>query len=125
MTHNQKIGPRREGPFKISNILGPLTYWLNLLSSWRIRNIFHAVLLQPYVENDTHGANFPRPPPELLEGEEVYEAESILKHRQRGRGYQYLIKWKRYPITNATWEAKTAFSNDGNMLTEYKNRHQL
>ena len=26
------------------------------------------------------------PPPELLEGEEVYEVESILNHGNRGRG---------------------------------------
>ena len=25
-THNPKIGPQREGPFEISNVLGPLTY---------------------------------------------------------------------------------------------------
>ena len=59
MTHNPKIGPQREGPFEISDVLGPLTYQLNLPSSWHIHNIFHAVLLHPYVENDTHGANFP------------------------------------------------------------------
>ena len=33
-----------------------------------------------YIENETHGANFPQPPPELLEGEEVYKVESITKH---------------------------------------------
>ena len=83
--------------------------------------MFHAVLLQPYVENDTYGTNFPRPPPKILEGEEVvYEVESILKHRHRGRGYQYLMKWKGYLITEATWEAEMAFSNDRNMLTTYK-----
>ena len=110
---------KREGLFEISDILGLLTYQLNLPSSWQIHNVFHAVLLRPYVENDTHGANFPQPPPDLLEGEKVYEVESILKHRQRGWGHQYLIKWKGYPITDATWEAKTAFLNDRNMLAEY------
>ena len=123
-THNQKIGPWREGPFEIFDVLGPLTYWLKLPNSWRIHNVFHAVLLRPYFENEVHGANFPRPPPELLEREEVYEVKSILKHRCRGRGYQYLIKCKGYPITDATWEAKTAFSNDGNLLAIYKDQHQ-
>ena len=124
-TNNPKIGPRREGPFLISDVLGPLTYRLELPSTWRIHNVFHAVLLRPYIENETHGANFPRPPPDLLEGEEVYEVETILKHRRRGQGYQYLLKWKGYPITDATWESESAFSDDGDMLTIYKNRHQL
>ena len=68
---------------------------------------------------------FPQPPPELLEGEEVYEVESIMKHRRQGQGYQYLLKWRGYPLTNATWESELAFSNDGDMLTTYKDQHQL
>ena len=84
--NNPKIGPQREGPFLISDVLGPLTYQLELPSNWRIHNVFHVVLLRPYIENEIHGANFPWPPPELLEGEEVYEVESIIKHRRRGRG---------------------------------------
>ena len=62
---------------------------------------------------------------ELLEGEEVYEVDSILKHRRRGRGYQYYIKCKGYPITEATWENKLASSKDGDMLAQYKLRNQL
>ena len=77
-TNNLKIEPWWEGPFEISDVLGPLTYQLNPLTSWRIHNVFHAVLLWPYIKNKTHGANFPQPPPELLEGEEVYEVKSII-----------------------------------------------
>ena len=123
--NNPKIGPWREGPFVISDVLGPLTYWLELPPTWQIHNIFHAILLQPYIKNETHGANFPQPPPELLEGEEVYEVESIIRHRRQGHGYQYLLKWKGYLITDATWESESAFSDDGDMLTAYKDRHQL
>ena len=42
--------------------------------------MFHAVLLQPYTETEAHGNNFPQPAPDLLEGEEVYNVERILKH---------------------------------------------
>ena len=118
--NNPKIGPRREGPFLISDVLGSLTYQLELPSNWQIHNVFHVVLLWPYIENETHGANFPRPPPEPLEGEEVYEVESIIKHRRRGQGHQYLLKWKGYPLINATWESESAFSDDGDMLAAYK-----
>ena len=41
-------------------------------------------LLKPYRETETYGQNFTEPPPELLEGEEVYEIENILNHRGRG-----------------------------------------
>ena len=123
--YHKKISPKHEGPFAITEVLGPLTYRLKLPKSWRIHNVFHAILLRPYIENKTHGNNFPKPPPELLQGEEVYEVETILKHRRRGRGYQYYIKWKGYPIEEVTWESETAFSSDGNMVQEYKQCHNL
>jgi hypothetical protein len=68
---------------------------------------------------------FPRSLPELLEGKEVYGVETILRHWWRGKGYQYYMKWKGYPITEATWEHASAFSSDGNMLKEYQDWHQL
>ena len=61
----------------------------------------------------------------MEKGEEVYEVETILKHWRRGRGYQYYVKWTGYPITKATWESESAFSDDGNMLQIYKDRYQL
>ena len=123
--YHKKMSPKREGPFTILEKLGPVTYRLDLPKTWKIHNVFHATLIKPYVETETHGGNFPRPPPELLEGEEVYTIESILKHRKRGRGYQYLIKWEGYPISDATWEPESAFSDDGDLLDLYKQRHQL
>ena len=41
-------------------------------------------LLRPYTENEIYGENYIRPPPDIEDGEEVYEGESILKHRKRG-----------------------------------------
>jgi len=35
------------------------------------------------------------------------------------------MKWKGYPISEALWEPEQAFSDDGDMLTLYKNQHQL
>jgi Chromo (CHRromatin Organisation MOdifier) domain len=87
--------------------------------------VFHATLLQPYIENEVYGNNYLRPLPKLLEGKEVYEVETILKHQRRERGYQYYVKWKGYPITEATWENESAFSNNGNMIQQYKNQYQL
>jgi hypothetical protein len=123
--YHKKMKPKREGPFLITKVLGPVTYRLRLPVSWRIHNVFHAALLRPYKENEVHGENFTRPPPELVEGEEVYEVEEIVNHRRRGRGYQYFVKWRGYPISDASWEPEHAFSDDGNTLTQYKLRHNL
>ena len=119
------MAPKREGPFKIEEVLGPLTYRLKLPESWRIHNVFHATLLRLYKENEIHGKNYPRPPPDIEDGEEVWEVESILKHRRRGREYEYFVKWAGYPITEGLWEPKQSFSGAVNILNEYQQRHQL
>ena len=118
--YHKKMKPKQEGPFTITEVLGPVTYRLQLPTSWRIHNVFHAVLLHPYQENKVYRTNFTKPPPESIEGEEVYEVESILKHRKQGHGYQYYVKWKGYPISDASWEPEHVFSNNGNMLVQYK-----
>jgi hypothetical protein len=68
--YNKKITPKHEGPFKITKVLSPLTYSLNLPPTWQIHNAFHALLLTPYTENEVHRLKYTRPPTELTEQEE-------------------------------------------------------
>jgi Chromo (CHRromatin Organisation MOdifier) domain len=82
--------------------------------------MFHAVLLKPYIETEVHGKNFSRPIQDILDGEEVHNVETILKHKRRGQSYQYLIEWEGYPISKASWEPEEAFSDDGDLLSLYK-----
>ena len=84
MNYHKKIGLKREGPFKILKVLGLVTYQLKLPLTWKIHPVFHVTLLRQYKEMDIYGANFPWPPPNIIEGEEVYEVEQILKHRKHG-----------------------------------------
>jgi hypothetical protein len=50
---------------------------------YSIQHAFNHILKKTSME--IH--NYPRPLPELLEGEELYEVETILKCQQRGRRY--------------------------------------
>jgi Integrase zinc binding domain/Chromo (CHRromatin Organisation MOdifier) domain len=125
INYHKKMAPKREGPFKVEEVLGPVTYRLKLPTTWKVHNVFHAVLLKPYVETKVHGENFSWPIPDILDREEVYNVETILKHQRRGRSYQYLIKWEGYPISEALWEPEEAFSDDGDLLAIYKQWHQL
>src|SRR3954454_24995748 len=36
---NRKLSPKREGPFKIKKVLGPLTYQLDIPSTWKIHPV--------------------------------------------------------------------------------------
>jgi len=103
---SSKLAPKRHGPFQIIKEVSPVTYQLRLPAAWRIHNVFHVSLLSPYHEMTAHGPNFTRPPPNLIDGENEYEVETILNHQCHGRSrtLQYLIKWSRYSHANNTWE---------------------
>ena len=119
------MAPKQEGPFKIEEVLEPVTYQLKLLETWKIHKVFHATLLRPYKENEVYRENYPWLLPDVEDGEEVYEVEQNLKHRRRGQGYEYLVKWAGYLIMEASWEPKSSFTGSAEILQEYQERHQL
>ena len=65
------------------------------------------------------------PPPDLIEGEEQYEVETIIQHRRKGNRYEYLIKWKGYGSNENTWEPEVNLSNSEEILKEYRKTHQV
>jgi hypothetical protein len=103
-----KLVPKHYGPFPISRVLSPITCELRLPAQWKLHPVFHVDLLTPYCETEFHGANYDKPPPDLIDGEEEYEVERIVALRRFGQGHklQYLIKWKGYPDSENQWVAK-------------------
>ena len=101
-----KLTPKCLRPFKITQEISLVAYRLELPTNWRIHNVFHTSLLMPYHETHAHSPNFTQPPPDLINGEDEYEVNRILAHRQFGwsKKLQYLIKWKGYPESDNTWE---------------------
>ena len=121
-----KLAPRRQGPFEIIKQVSPVAYHLRLPPSWNIHNVFHALLLTPYKETDQKGANFTRPPAEIIEGEAEFEVEAIVSHRFFGRSktLQYLIKWQGYPTCDNMWEPMDqVFSPQ--LIKQYHQKHPL
>jgi len=84
---SRNLALKREGPFTITEVLGPVTYCLQLPNQWQIHNVFHASLLSPYCETEVHGSNFVKPPSDLIKEEEEYEIEAITSHKKWGKGY--------------------------------------
>jgi len=76
---SRKLSPRQYGPFEVVAKISHVAYWISLPETWGIHDMFHASLLTPYKETDEHGTNFLEPPPELIEGEEEWEVEQILR----------------------------------------------
>ena len=101
-----KLAPKHYGPLKVIKEISPVTYKVQLLTSWGIHDVFHVSLLSPYHEITSHKPNFSQPPPDLINREEEYEVEHIVNHHlyKKARKLQYLIKWKGYPESDNTWE---------------------
>jgi hypothetical protein len=75
---SKKLSPKHYGLFAVTQIISPVVYKLHLPKTWRIHDVFHASYLSPVCETPEHGENFPRPPPELIEGEKEWEVKQIL-----------------------------------------------
>ena len=121
-----KLAPRRVGPFPIIKQISPVAYQLALPPSWTIHDVFHASLLSPFRHTAQRGQDFPRPPPEMVEGEAEFEVEAIKNHRLYGRRrqLQYLIGWKGYPSADDTWEnADQVFAPA--LIAQYHRHHPL
>jgi len=118
---SKKLAPKRVGPFRITRIVSPVAFRLDLPPSWHIHDVFHASLLTPYHETMAYGPNFIKPPPDLVEGQEEYEVEAILNHRLHRRHHQlqYLIKWKGYPHSDNTWEPSNHVHAD-DLIKQYQ-----
>lgn len=50
---------------------------------------------------------------------------AILKHRKRGRKYQYLIRWEGYDSDEDEWRAESDLQNCADILESYKSAHML
>ncbi|RNA44524.1 hypothetical protein BpHYR1_047435, partial [Brachionus plicatilis] len=55
--------------------------------------------------------------------DEISEIEKILDHKKIGRGFKYLIKWKKFPHKKNEWKKSTDIQ-DKNHINEYHNNLQ-
>jgi hypothetical protein len=94
---------------------------LILPTQWNIHPVFHTSLLTPFIETPSHGPNFTKPPPDLIDGEEEYIVEQIRSHQRWGHNktLQYIIKWKGYPESDNTWEKHDALNLNDNTLPHF------
>ena len=121
-----KLKKRFVGPFKIEQRIGQQAYKLSLPDSWKIHPVFHVSLLKSW-----HTASLQEdeePIDDDLELEEpYYEIEKILRWRKVKRGRrvlkEYLVLWKNYPVSEASWIRAEQFSNP-DQLQQYLNEDQ-
>ena len=63
---SKKVDDKRYGPFKVTEIIGPNAYKLDLPASMKIHSVFNTVKLRPYLADTIPGRE---PPPRPLSGQ--------------------------------------------------------
>ena len=119
----RKLAPKFMGPYKIEKVISTTAYRLKLPHNLKIHPVFHVSMLKPYKENLTDFNRDIPPPPEVIPetNEEEYEVETILDKKLMRRKPFYLVKWKGYPLHNATWEPKENLTNAADIVTVFEN----
>ena len=117
-----KFEPRFRGPFQILEKIGKVAYKLKLPPTLNCHPVFHVSLLfkdkpreshMHHVDESSSDSEDDAPP------DKDHEVEAILKHRDVKGRRKYLVKWRGYPVEEATWEPVAHLANSPNLLRAY------
>jgi len=129
---SKKLDHKNHGPFQVEKIVCPLTVRLTLPRKWKIHNVFHVSLLEPY---RTSKYRAPPDPTKILqeaddiEQSEEYDIEQVMSSAEQGRDNNkrilYLVQWLDYPERkDSTEEPFDNFSVGGReKLQEFHQRN--
>jgi hypothetical protein len=132
--HFKLAGPKKlhepfVGPFTVLRHVGPNAIEVNLTKEFSRRHpVFPISLTKPHknVTEDRfpNRSNNPAPIPDLIDGEEEWEIEKIVKHRLQNaknkRGpKEYLVRWKGFDESEDLWLPESSFSNAPEVLQAY------
>ena len=103
----------------MEKIVSPVVYRLNLPPGWKIWPVFHVSKLKRFRRSNEFVREDQPLPPILVDGEEEYEVKGILRHKGDGALRRYLVLWKGYPLTEATWEPECHLEHAPQILEDY------
>jgi len=84
---SKKLDHKNHGPIQIEKIVSPLAVRLTLPQKWKIHNVFHVSLLEPYRTSE-HRAP-PNPSKVLREADDIeqseeYDVDEVMSSVERG-----------------------------------------
>lgn len=120
-----KLMQRAIGPFAIRERINSKVYRLDMSDKYPGSNVINVEHLRRYKSSATFGdrERLPETRKEKVASEE-YEVEDIVAHRKsrRGRGLEFLIRWKGYSPQYDSWEPRANLKNAPSLLSAYLKR---
>ena len=92
------------GPYKVTKIISPVAYQLDLPLVWQIHPVFNICNLKHYNRSTKFIRAEQTPSHIVIKDEEEYEVKGILHHKGKIALHWYLVLRKGYPLTKASWE---------------------
>lgn len=128
----KKLDIRHSGPFRIHAKISSHTYQLDLLSEWRIFDIFHVSLLRPFIP-PLFDSQIPTPSPPIELSEDVsvpiYQVANILNscnNSSTGK-LEYLVEWagREGTTEQVSWQLPSELADNGAdiAITEFHERY--
>lgn len=115
----KKMGPKYAGPFRVLDVVGTQAYRLALPSSYKIHNVFHVSLLEPW---NSRAGEEPTETMPLADEEDEWEVEKIRGSRTKKGEKFYLVQWKDWPEDYNTWEHADNCTHAQRMIDEYESQ---
>ncbi len=86
-----KLDYKRLGPFKIAKFVDVVACQLELPPQFKIHNVFHVSLFEPYHENPIPKRHREPPAPVKIEGQEEFEVQEVLDSKNIRGKLLYLV----------------------------------
>ena len=124
---NRKLAHLYCGPFPIKRVINANAYEIELPAHMHIHSTVNISHLRPYLDGRAAFPDRPasiglaRPPPEAADptGAE-YQVERVLAQRGAGANAKYLVLWKGYSYTDATWEPLSNMTKAQEALEDFR-----
>ena len=97
----KKLAARFVGPFRVRDAVGKQAYRLSLPTAYKIHNVFHVSLLEPWKGRKGEEPALPMP---LAVEEDEWEVEKIVDSKLQAGQRWYLVAWAGWPEEYTSWE---------------------
>jgi len=99
---HKKLDHKLEGPFKITQVVSPHAYKVNIPKDWAHHPVFHTSLLRRGAIDPLPGQLPPIPLPRIRNGEEEWPVTEVVDSRMHKNRLQFRTRWE--GAGELTWE---------------------